>query len=60
MEGYHNPVLITGDKFSFGINLSIFQSFNSCNSLNILFPRSREQDESHRHFVFHCKLSKLH
>ena len=28
MEGFHNSVLITGDKFSFGINLSIFHNFN--------------------------------
>ena len=28
-----------------------------CNTLNILCPRCREQDESHPHFIFYCKLS---
>ena len=30
-----------------------------CNTLNKLRPRCREQDESHLHFIFYCKLSKV-
>ena len=30
-----------------------------CNTLNIVCPRCREQDESHPHFIFYCKLSKV-
>ena len=29
------------------------------NTLNILHPGRMEQDESHPHFVFHCKLPKV-
>ena len=30
-----------------------------CNTLNILCPRCREQNESNPHFIFYCKLSKV-
>ena len=30
-----------------------------CNTLNILCPRCRKQDNSHPHFIFYCKLSKV-
>ena len=50
-----------------GINLSIFLPFyllnpamqKMCNTLNILCPKCREQDESHPHFIFYCKLPKV-
>ena len=29
------------------------------NTPNILHPRCREQDESHPHYIFYCKLSKV-
>ena len=29
------------------------------NTPNILHPRCMEQDESHPHFIFYCKLSKV-
>ena len=29
------------------------------NTPNVLCPRCREQDESHSHFLFYCKLSKV-
>ena len=30
-----------------------------CNTLNTLCPRCRKQDNSHPHFIFYCKLSKV-
>ena len=30
-----------------------------CTTLDILCPRCRKQDESHLHFIFYCKLSKV-
>ena len=49
--------------FLSGINLSIFLTFNPPiyrigNAPNILCSRYKEQDESHPHFTFNCKISK--
>ena len=44
------------DNFSTPLNLAIQRI---CSTLNILCSKCREEDESHPHFIFYCKLSKV-
>ena len=55
MDIYFLSAINFSIHFSFSLNPAIHRMGNAP---NILCPRCKEQEDSHPHFVLHCKLSK--
>ena len=55
-DGYIFSISYKLIHFSLPLNHKLHKMGNNPNSL---FPRCKEQEESHSHFIFHCRLSQI-